>query len=1188
MDPVLLPKHITIQLPVHTILSMDRNKLMILDSLQVAYVNVHGLGRNYSKLEEIAPFVQRYHICVLSETWHKEADGDELCIDNFIHFHVARMSSSKGRNSGGIVVYIKSELKDGVRLEKTSDHAIWLRLCSDFFGFMDDVYLGCVYLMPDGSPVRAKMPVEPLTLLEEEVVHFAAKGELMLLGDFNARTGSVSDLLDNCDLAKSSTASKAGKLHYNVFRNRITQDAVVNSDGRELLSLCLGNDLVILNGRCIGDFGGSYTSYQPNGNSTIDYGICMQTLLHRVKLFRVYGLQEWSDHSPIMLILGCRAFLPEPQQLNSPLRKFCWRPDSADSFRNVLHERDSQLKLRSFVAAEFISSMEAVTEFSVLLQEFGSRALDINQGNRLPRRKRLQLSESAVRLRTVMRQLNRAYFKNPNDKVLRNLYYETKKSFLRRLKQERRDALTAQIGAAAAAYNHDPQRLWSEVNKLQESVAGHKTNELVNCIEPEKWTEQFASLGRPPNECNQQVAATALDVVSNFMPTEKSAYPELDQEVRLSEVMLAVRNMKAKKSSSDDLILLQMLKAGLDELAPAMTKVFNLVLSSGEYPCQWRKGFITPLFKHGDRSQAKNYRGVTVTSTLSKVFETVLNKRIVTMLEQQQLLSEYQFGFRKGRSTSDAIFNLRTLVDLSLNKNEKLYACFVDFKAAFPSVNRTAMLYKLHCLGVRGKLLALLIDMYREVQSCVKIAHNGLTNFFDVPLGVREGCVLSPTLFNCYINGLPDKLLEASLDVPRYDGKCIPCLMYADDVVLLSRSREGIQASLATLEQYCCDWQLTVNVEKTKLLVFNKAGRLITGSSSIQNALIENVTQYVYLGVMFVASGSFVKAQELLVQKATKAFYVLCRCFPRSLLTDTRLFLRLFDTLVVPIVLYAIEARAHSLQDLLGWRQPLEKLHLRCCRYILGVHNRASLAATVGELGRWPLQIKMQVRAVAFWARILSDPQCLASKLYITVHKHLVGPMAVSRFHWFRAVQQTLAKSGYNWIWLYQVPIDRATIKQVEQSLQDQYAQTWHTHVSNAQEVVTGKLRTYCSFKSNFEFEPYLRIGLVPSQRHHLARFRISAHKLEIERGRYARPKKQVHERLCKQCQLCLVEDEKHFLLKCPKYGQPRVELLMACRRAGIDERRPLEQLFVAVMREDRLAPAVAKFLVEATAMRDT
>ena len=215
-----------------------------------------------------------------------------------------------------------------------------------------------------------------------------------------------------------------------------------------------------------------------------------------------------------------------------------------------------------------------------------------------------------------------------------------------------------------------------------------------------------------------------------------------------------------------------------------------------------------------------------------------------------------------------------------------------------------------------------------------------------------------------------------------FDEK-ISCLMFADDAVLISESAEGLQHALDKIKEFSNKWLLKINTEKTKIMIFNKSGKLLKDGFTLGNVPLQNVNSYTYLGLMFVPSGSFNQAIDTLCRKASKVMFKLRRSL-NKLNVSPKLSLFLYDSLIRPICTYASEVwgsfikAKHQAFNVRSDKYELfdkhcfEKLELKFCKAILGVHKKASNVAVRGELGRYPTLIYILKQVLKNWFRITS------------------------------------------------------------------------------------------------------------------------------------------------------------------------------------------------------------------------
>jgi hypothetical protein len=284
----------------------------------------------------------------------------------------------------------------------------------------------------------------------------------------------------------------------------------------------------------------------------------------------------------------------------------------------------------------------------------------------------------------------------------------------------------------------------------------------------------------------------------------------------------------------------------------------------------------------------------------------MIDSRLRKWADDNNVLNENQFGFVKNRSTVDCIFVLTSIIDKIIrNENKKLYCSFIDFKKCFDYVYRNGIWYKLIMEGVSTKMVRMLQSMYLSVKSCVR-ANGELTDFFDSYMGVKQGEPLSPLLFLFFVNDMQQSLHTDDIDVFTLEEIQIYLLLFADDTVLFSYSKEGLQKLLEKMHSYCTTWGISVNTDKTVAMVFKKGTRCEHPDLFYNNIRLKSVDCFTYLGISLAFNGQFYKAQKCLASQANKALFSLNGLFDVMPLAITEK-VKLFDTMVSPILSYSSE-----------------------------------------------------------------------------------------------------------------------------------------------------------------------------------------------------------------------------------------------------------------------------------------
>ena len=238
-----------------------------------------------------------------------------------------------------------------------------------------------------------------------------------------------------------------------------------------------------------------------------------------------------------------------------------------------------------------------------------------------------------------------------------------------------------------------------------------------------------------------------------------------------------------------------------------------------------------------------------------KIYVEVLRKRLEDQVEEKESTPHNQTGFRKGMGTVDNIFVLNYLVNRNLSqKKGKLIVLFVDFKAAFDSVNRNILWKAMKEREVDEELLDRIKEVFTETKTRVRIGEEKGEEFWT-GRGLRQGCPISPLLFSILLADLDEKMEKKGKGWTILGNKRIYSLAYADDVVLLADDKGGMNLLMKRFEEYVREKDLTVNVSKTKVVYFGKRKNDVKYRWKANGESVEMVEEFCYLGFWFEAGG---------------------------------------------------------------------------------------------------------------------------------------------------------------------------------------------------------------------------------------------------------------------------------------------------------------------------------------------
>ena len=266
-------------------------------------------------------------------------------------------------------------------------------------------------------------------------------------------------------------------------------------------------------------------------------------------------------------------------------------------------------------------------------------------------------------------------------------------------------------------------------------------------------------------------------------------------------------------------IPLMLLREAADKIAPAITLLFQASLDQGNTPSTWRKALV-PIFKKGSKSDASNYRPISLTFVLCKLCEHILHSTIITHLANHKILSDAQHGFRKRRSCDTQLLLAMNDFSRGLEDKSQTDVIFLDFAKAFDKVSHQGLLEKAYFYGIRGHAFKW-IKSFLDNRSQQVVIDGHFSIDAKITSGVPQGSLLGPLLFLIYINDLPNCVQNSV------------CRLFADDCILYQRIRtsqdsDKLQADLDQLQKWESIWLMEFNTSKCQAIsIINKIKPII-------------------------------------------------------------------------------------------------------------------------------------------------------------------------------------------------------------------------------------------------------------------------------------------------------------------------------------------------------------------------
>ena len=935
--------------------------------LSIATWNIRGVLYNSAHLEKLT---ETCDVLTLTEHWLTEHTRAYMDIMRDTHDCAVTLKSAQTsrRGEGGVAILVKKTLSHTVYLHETSSErhcavTIQREHCAD-------LSVVCAHLPSSGQP-------------------------------HHVYEDAVQCMFDTVDeLCETSVTVLCGDMNTDIYNKP-------NSRRSLLLDTYLKDRNMISTYEHMDNIPYTWRNKTHTQCSTVDC-VFVPEMIQSSLLTTVtdYSIQfEVSDHYPVTATFMSDSFLTGPKTWRCGALK--WNKSSSSDLQLYESEVKSQLGhvypdtssvtedlLENYVDA-ITTCLHSAAELTIPRGEYRSYLKPYWKG--------CNLDFYHYQMRQAKRKwVSSGKVRDKNDSHYK-VYKDTKRIFRQHMRKAERVWNREKYVEINAASEVDIGEFYRTVKKQRRKDSSSVQCSIKyqdNCASTpegvcELWSDYYRDL-LSPYESDTFDADHAEYVDSAVLDIEKLDIPWCDPIVEdgISDanVQNVVNSLKLKKAPGPDLLTNEHLRYGGCCLYGHIAHLFNAMIKLCYIPKSMRLGTILPIYKGGNKDKANpaSYRGITLTSTLSKLFEKLLLERIESYVNtvNPDFPHKLQSGFRRGHGATTAVHILKETISHYVERDSNVYACFLDNEKAFDRIWHNGLLYKLFNIGVTGRAWHLIKHSYKEASACVM--YNGHTSCsFPIRQGVGQGRVLSAWMFLLYINDLISSLDNLKRGAVIGDLH-VPTVVLADDTTLISTTHSGLQASLNVVHEYACQWRLCYNPTKSCVLVFKGSSKGIPEPAfKLNESDVPVKTSTIYAGSLIHTVRESERTNRACCA-ARKTMYSLKDIGLRAGGLNPAVCAKVWQRVILASSLYACELWTNiSKSELLD----LERLQRRFARLVQGFHVRSPSVCTIQTLGLFSMEGYIDKCKLCYIGRLCRDKSSHMVKqlLYFRFGQYISG-----------------------------------------------------------------------------------------------------------------------------------------------------------------------------------------------------
>lgn len=774
-------------------------------------------------------------------------------------------SGNENEHQYGVAILVKKEIqKSVINFVPLTDRVMMIQIAAH------PININIIQVYAPTAEKDENM-VEEFYHQLKSVLQLVKKQELtIIMGDLNAKIG------------KGKHEDIVGEYGLGIRNDR----------GDRLLQFCQEEQLVVTNTYFKLPPRRLYTWTSPAHTSNniirnqIDYILVNKRFRNSIYAVKTYpGADIGSDHNPIIAKLKTRLKIIKTRNKHIRLD------------RKKLHDPSIQEEIKQKLGRD----MQRIGE------ELGETDSDVNKFWKTVKEPILKITTEQITSREKMKKsewMNNEILQLMEDRrKVKNINIEKYKQIQRTIRRKIREAKEKWMTDRCAEIEeldkkYDTFNLHKRIKEVTGNYKTRKSNILLN------------DDGKIQLNIEEKLQTWKLYIQQLFddnrIPQHNYNNASTGPYISKEEVTHAVKNAKSGKALGPDEVYAEVIKMLDDTGIYVLTKLFNIIYDTGAIPNEWLTSTFVTIPKTTNAKRCNEYRTISLMSQTLKIFLKIIHNRIYKRCEA--VISESQFGFRNGLGTREALFSLQILVERCRDVNVDVYLCFVDYEKAFDRVQHEKLLEILTKIGLDDKDVRIIMNLYWNQTADVRVEGES-TEQIKILRGVRQGCILSPLLFNIYSEAIFTEALnggEYREEGININGKRLNNLRYADDTVLLAENEHELQTLINCVNNCSNRFGLNINKRKTKIMVISK-NRNVQTNIMIEGKRLEQVEKYKYLGCIINEKWDHSTEIKSRIEQARAAFLKMRKliCCPDL---NLQLRMRIVRCYVLPVLLYGVEA----------------------------------------------------------------------------------------------------------------------------------------------------------------------------------------------------------------------------------------------------------------------------------------